>query len=388
MKVLVAPDKFKGSLTAVEAAEHIARGIRRALPHADVHCQPVADGGEGTVDAVVAAGMTRHEVTVSGPLGAPVRAEFALGSVGDLRRGRAEALNAADPVDPAAPVAVVELAQASGLQLLDGHLEPLRASSRGTGELLLTAAGAGARTIVLAVGGSACTDGGAGMLAALGARFTGADGALLPDGGGALVDLADADLTGARAALDGVRLVLASDVDNPLLGPRGASQVYGPQKGAGPADVELLERGVRRLAEVLGAEAARIAEVPGAGAAGGVGFGAILGLGAVRRPGFEVIAELVHFDDALDGVELVVTGEGSLDVQTLHGKAPVAVAGLAANRGIPVLALCGVLRVERVQLAQHGIGQVRALTELEPDPARCIANAGELLERLAGSSVA
>lgn len=374
MKVLVAPDKFKGSLTAVEAAEHIARGIRRALPHADVHCQPVADGGEGTVDAVVAAGMTRHEVTVSGPLGAPVRAEFALGQ--------------ASVEDAAGPVAVVELAQASGLQFLGGHLEPLRATSRATGELLLAAAAAGARTIVLAVGGSACTDGGAGMLAALGARFTGADGALLPDGGGALVDLADADLTGARAALDGVRLVLASDVDNPLLGPRGASQVYGPQKGAGPADVELLERGLGRLADVLGAEAARIAEVPGAGAAGGVGFGAILGLGAVRRPGFEVIAELVHFDDALDGVELVVTGEGSLDVQTLHGKAPVAVAGLAANRGIPVLALCGVLRVERVQLAQHGIGQVRALTELEPDPARCIANAGELLERLAGSSVA
>lgn len=372
-RVLVAPDKFKGSLTAAEVAEHIARGVRAVLPDAEVHRQPVADGGEGTVDAVVAAGMARRTVTVTGPLGDPVRADFAVGEHSD------------------GPVAVVELAQASGLLLLGEHSDPLRATSRGTGELLLAAAAEGARTIVLALGGSACTDGGAGLLAALGATFAGADGAALPDGGGALTALARVDLGGVREALGGAHLVLASDVDNPLLGPDGAAAVYGPQKGAGPPELGALEAGLHALVRALSTsgypDASEVAERPGAGAAGGVGFGAMVGLGARRRPGFDVIAELVGFDRLLDGVDLVITGEGSLDVQSLHGKAPVAVAARAAERGIPVVALCGVLQVDATLLAERGLGRAWALSELEPDPARCMSHAGELLERLTANAV-
>jgi len=369
MKVLVAPDKFKGSLTAVQAAEHIARGVVAARPDADVIRQPIADGGEGTVDAVVAAGFERRELTVAGPLGEPVRAAFGL-------RGE---------------LAVVELAQACGLQLLGGRPEPLRSTSRGGGELLLAAVAAGAREIVLGVGGVACTDGGTGLLAALGGRFTGAAGDVLADGGGALVDLAAVDLAAVGAAIRGVDVVLASDVDNPLLGPQGAARVYGPQKGAYVHQVDVLEAGLERLVEVAsaggvaGARAA--AEAPGAGAAGGVGFGVMCGLGARRRPGFEVIAELCGFAGLLDTVDVLVTGEGSLDGQSLRGKAPVAAARMAAQRGIPVVALCGVCGLTPGELTAAGISQAADLASVEPDPALSIRHAGPLLERLAARVV-
>lgn len=357
MKVLVAPDKFKGSLTAAEAAEHIARGVVDAYPNATVVRRPIADGGEGTVDAVVAAGFQRRAATVAGPLGEPVRAEFAL-------RGE---------------LAVVELAQACGLQLL-AEPEPLWSTSRGGGELLLAAVRAGAREVVLGVGGVACTDGGTGLLAALGGRFT-AGGEPLADGGGALVDLDAVDLSGV-AAMD---VVLASDVDNPLLGPHGAARVYGPQKGASAADVERLEAGLERLVDVTGARTA--AETPGAGAAGGVGFGALLGLGVRRRPGFDVLANLTGLAAELDSVDLVVTGEGSLDDQSLRGKAPVALARMAAQRGIPVVALCGVCRVPAEQLTAAGFTHTAALTDIEPNPTQSMRNAGPLLERITTTAV-
>lgn len=367
-RVLVAPDKFKGSLTGAQAAAHIARGISAAVAGVEVRCQPIADGGEGTVDAAVAAGFERRTRRVNGPL-EPVSADFAI-------RGE---------------VAVVELAQAAGLQLLNGRFAPLRASTLGGGELMLAAVDAGARTVVLGVGGVASTDGALGLLTALGVRFLDTDGQVLTRGCGAdLPRVAGADLAGLR--LPGIEVVLASDVDNPLLGARGAAAVYGPQKGAAAADVALLEAGLGNLVRVLGAESATaaaqaVAASPGAGAAGGVGFGVMCVLGARRRPGFEVIAELVGFDDLLDGVDLVVTGEGSLDEQSLHGKAPVAVAARARARGIPVLVLCGVRTVSDAALAEHGISRALALSDVEPDPQRSMADAGPLLERLAATAL-
>lgn len=354
MKVLVAPDKFKGSLTGPAAADAMAAGVIAALPDADVVRLPIADGGEGTVEAAVAAGFERRIIRVSGPVGEPVDAAYA------FRGG----------------VAVVELAQASGLSLVRGHMEPLTATSRGAGELMLDAVRSGASTVVLGVGGSACTDAGAGLLAALGARFLDGAGRPLPDGGGALVDLATVH---APPPL-GADVVLAADVDNPLLGPDGAAAVYGPQKGASPSDVATLEAGLARFAAVVSADGAAVS--PGAGAAGGVGFGVMALLGARRRPGFDVIADVTGVDGVLAAVDLTITGEGSLDAQSLHGKAPIALADRAAAAGVDVLILCGACDVDEADLAAHGVVGCRTLTELEPDRQKCFDNAADLLKRL------
>ncbi|MFG2755420.1 glycerate kinase [Streptomyces wuyuanensis] len=360
-RVLVAADKFKGSLTAVQVAERVTAGLRRVVPGLAVETLPVADGGDGTVAAAVAAGFERRQAEVTGPLGAPVTAAYAL-------RGT---------------TAVVEMAEASGLQHLpDGVFAPLSATTYGSGELLRAALDAGARTIVFGVGGSATTDGGAGMLAALGARFLDADGEPVGPGGGALIDVATADLSGLDARFEGVELVLASDVDNPLTGPKGAPAVFGPQKGASPEDVAALDAALAHFASVLGPEQA---ELPGAGAAGGIGYGALVALGAGFRPGIEVMLDILGFDGALSRATLVVTGEGSLDEQTLHGKAPAGVAAAARAKGVDVVAVCGRLALGRDALAGAGIRRAYALLELEPDPAACMAQAGPLLERVAES---
>lgn len=281
-RVLIAADKFKGSLTAVQVAERVTAGLRRVVPGVDVASLPVADGGDGTVDAAVAAGFERREVRVAGPLGHEVTAAFAL-------RG---------------DTAVVEMAEASGLQRLPkGVFAPLTASTYGSGELLRAALDAGARTIVFGVGGSATTDGGAGMLSALGARFLDADGEPVAPGGGGLADLASADLSDLDPRLASVEFVLASDVDNPLTGPKGAPAVYGPQKGASPDDVEALDAALAHYAKILeetaGAKVAEYAASPGAGAAGGIGYGALL-LGARFRPGIEVMLEVLGFAPAME----------------------------------------------------------------------------------------
>jgi len=271
--VLVAPDKFKGSLTAAEAADRLVRGIQGAVPGVAVAASPVADGGEGTLDAAVASGFARRPVRVSGPTGEAVGAEIAV-------RGT---------------TAVVELAAASGLALLPGgRPAPRSATSRGTGELIRAALDAGCTDIVLGVGGSACTDGGAGLLEGLGARLFAADGTPLRPGGVALADLDRFDQTGLDVRLRTARLTLAGDVANPLLGPAGAARMYGPQKGAGPADVDALERGLRRWAEVVAPDAT---DLPGAGAAGGVGFAALAVLRARFRPGADVVLDLTGFDE-------------------------------------------------------------------------------------------
>ncbi len=364
-RVLVAADKFKGSLTAVEVADRVTAGLRSIAPGLEVEALPVADGGDGTVAAAVAAGFDRREVRVQGPLGDPVTAAFAL-------RG---------------DTAVVEMAEASGLQRLPRDtFAPLTASTFGSGELLRAALDAGARTLVFGVGGSATTDGGAGMLAALGARFLKADGEPVAPGGGGLAELASADLSGLDPRLGDVELVLASDVDNPLTGPKGAPAVYGPQKGASPEEVERLDAALGHFATVLegavGARAAEYAASPGAGAAGGIGYGAML-LGARFRPGIEVMLDVLGFAAALERADLVITGEGSLDQQTLHGKAPAGVAAAARVADREVVAVCGRLALPPEELGRAGIRRAYALTDLEPDVSRCIAEAGPLLERTA-----
>ncbi|WP_189946007.1 glycerate kinase [Streptomyces roseolus] len=363
--VLVAADKFKGSLTAVQVAERVTAGLRKVVPGLSVEALPVADGGDGTVAAAVAAGFDRHEVRVTGPVGDPVTAAFAL-------RGT---------------TAVVEMAEASGLQLLPaGTFAPLTATTYGSGELLRAALDAGATTIVFGVGGSATTDGGAGMLAALGARFFDAAGEPVGPGGAALAELASADLTALDPRFAGVEFILASDVDNPLTGPKGAPAVYGPQKGATPEDVDTLDAALAHYAQVLekaiGPKATELAASPGAGGAGGIGYGALL-LGASFRPGIELMLEVLGFAPALERATLVITGEGSLDEQTLHGKAPAGVAAAARAAGKEVVAVCGRLALPPETLGAAGIRRAYPLSALEPDPARSIPNAGPLLERVA-----
>ncbi|OSP40507.1 glycerate kinase, partial [Streptomyces sp. 13-12-16] len=267
-----------------------------------------------------------------------------------------------------------------------GVFAPLTASTYGSGELLRAALDAGARSIVFGVGGSATTDGGAGMLSALGARFVTADGEPVAPGGGGLAELASADLSGLDPRLASVEFVLASDVDNPLTGPKGAPAVYGPQKGASPEDVEALDAALAHFAKVLegavGAKAAEFAASPGAGAAGGIGYGALL-LGAGFRPGIEVMLDVLGFAPALERADLVITGEGSLDEQTLHGKAPAGVAAAARAAGKEVVAVCGRLALPPEVLGRAGIRRAYALTDLEPDVAACIADAGPILERTA-----
>jgi glycerate kinase len=365
-RVVVAPDKFKGSLAAAEVADRVVAGLVAGGFAGEIVSLPVADGGDGTVAAAVSAGFRRIELGVRGPVGKNVTASYALHD----------------------GTAVIEAAQACGLSLLPaGALAPLTATSRGVGELILTACRMGAKRVVLGVGGVATTDGGAGLVQALGGRLTDAKGRELPPGGAALARLATLDLARLRD-LSGVEFLLASDVDNPLLGPLGAAEVYAPQKGASPAEVELLEAGLRRWADVTEAAVSGslpVRDAPGAGAAGGIGFAALLFLGARMRPGIELLLELASFGSRLDGARLVITGEGSLDAQTLHGKAPVGVARAAAahDPAIPVVAVAGRCTLSADQLRAAGIDRAYVLTDIEPDLERCVADAGALVERLA-----
>ncbi|GAA1088309.1 glycerate kinase [Tsukamurella spumae] len=362
MRVVLAPDKFKGSLSAVGVARALARGIAEVRPEWTVLSAPIADGGDGTVDAAVAAGWARVPVETTGPTGAPVPTSYA-------RSGE---------------TAVVELASAVGLSLLpDGVPDALRAGTFGLGVVIRHALDAGARSIVIGLGGSASTDAGAGMLTALGVTITDADGAPLPPGGAALARAAHVDLAGLHPAAAQARFTLACDVDNPLLGRAGAAAIYGPQKGATQGDVALLDDALASFADLLAAAGALDArDVPGAGAAGGTAFGAMAVLGAQARPGVELVLELTDFAAELDGADLVVTGEGSLDEQTLHGKAPVGVAAAARAAGVPVIAVCGRNLLSAGQIRAAGFRRELALAELEPDPARSMANAADLLQRI------
>ncbi len=364
MRIVLAPDKFKGSLTAAEVSRHLTTGIRRADPAAELVVIPVADGGDGTLEAALAHGFRRVDVDAHGPTRARVRS--AIG----VRDG----------------VAVVELAAVAGLTLLPGgRPDPLRASSFGVGELIRAALDQGCREIVLGVGGSASTDGGAGMLQALGVRLLADDGTDLPLGGLALGSLARVDVTGLDPRLADVRVVLATDVDNPLVGPTGAAAVYGPQKGATPDDVVALDAALTHLAQLVDPGAAGR---PGAGAAGGVGYAALTVLRATMRPGIEVVLELGGFGQAAVGADVVVTGEGLLDHQTLHGKAVSGVAAAARLARVRCVAVCGQSTLDARELAAAGVSEVHCLTDVEPDVRVCIARPGPLLEVLGERLVA
>lgn len=368
MTIVVACGAFKGSLTALEACHHAAEGARRAHPEADVVERPVADGGTGSLEIMVAGGARQVPVTASGPTGEAVETSFAA-------------------IDP--DTAFVEMADACGLlRLSEGEPRPLEASSRGVGEVILAALRSGRGNIMLGIGGSASTDGGTGMLAALGARFLDARGDDLPDGGGALARLERVDLDGLDPAVRAARIRVACDVDNPLLGPVGAARMYGPQKGATPEQLETLEAGLARLVEVLRAQGLDVdPAAPGSGAAGGVGFAARELLGATLEPGFDVLGTLTGLDSVVSAADLVVTGEGRLDDQTMHGKAPMGVAALCRSHAVPVVAVCGKLDLGADRVAAAGFAAAAALTEREPDLARAKADAGPLLEAVAAEVI-
>ena len=363
--VVVAPDKFKGTLTAAQVAAHVAAGLSRARPGLKTVRVPVADGGDGTVDAAEAAGYRRIDIGVRGPTGQAVTASFAL-------------------LDG---TAIIESAQACGLTRLPGGVPaPLTATSRGVGELILAAVRMRAKRIVLGLGGVACTDGGAGLVTALGGRLLDESGLELAPGGAALARLHRIDGSRLRD-LSGIEVIAATDVDNPLLGPRGAAAVYAPQKGASAQDVTYLESGLTHWADVAERSfgfAKR--DEPGAGAAGGLGFAVLGFLGATLRPGIELMLNLVAFASYLPGARLVVTGEGALDAQTLHGKAPAGVARAVAAIApdLPVVAVAGVCSLTPGQLRSAGIARAYALADIEPDLTRCREQAGPLLEDLAG----
>ncbi len=367
MLVVVAPDKFKGTLTGAEVAASISAGVRQALPQARIVTVPVADGGEGTLAAAMECGFVQHHAQVAGPTGEPVRAAWGL-------KGH---------------TAIVEMAEASGLDRLPGGVrDALGATSLGTGQLIAAALDAGATEIILGVGGSACTDGGAGMLEGLGARLLDAKGRDVARGGGPLGVLEKVDLSGLDPRIAATTFTLAADVENPLTGPNGAAFVFAPQKGANDVQVIELDAALGRFAQALGAAlgAGRVADTaasPGAGAAGGVGFAALAVLGAVRRRGIDVVLELTSLEAALEGAAAVFTGEGSLDSQSLEGKTPVGVAQLAAAHNIPVYAICGRNQLSTEQARTAGFTAVRSLLELEPDVARCMSEGGSLVQRAA-----
>ena len=452
--VLLATDKFKGSLTAAEATAHLAAGLRRAVPGLGIRTVPVADGGEGTVDAAVEAGFARVLTRATGPTGEPIEAGFAV-------RGE---------------TAVIEVAEASGLRRLPrGEAAPLSATSYGTGQLIRAALDTGCTRIILGLGGSACTDGGAGLVQALGARLLDAAGHDLPRGGAALARLARIDLVEMAEIKE---LIVASDVDNPLLGPNGAAAIYGPQKGATAEDVALLDAALANWSRVVqdtiqdtiqdtvsgrgfgpgpaghpanglpqdhasaagpalgpdivgglanisgagrsagpakdlalaadrvagadklggssrapvelsgGSQRPDFAEAPGAGAAGGIGFAALALLGARLEPGIDIVLDLADFAVKAAGARLVITGEGSLDPQSLRGKAPAGVARAAARAGVPVVAVAGVCTLTPAELDTAGFRAAYTLSAIEPDLDRCVLDAGPLLERLAADIAA
>jgi glycerate kinase len=366
MRVVLAPDSFKGSIRAADAAAALAAGWRSVDPSAHIIARPMADGGEGTLDAFAAAvpGSTRVPVTVTGPHDHPVAASWLL-----------------LPATEEAPhgTAVVELASTSGIELLESQLRPLDAHSGGFGEAIAAALDHGVSRLVLGIGSSASTDGGLGLLTALGATFTDAEGRAISPGARGLATVAHADLSALRSPPAGGVLVL-SDVTNPLLGAHGSAAVFGPQKGMDAAAITTADAGLRRLAALLAADP----ETPGAGAAGGVGFG-LLAWGARLAPGAAEVAELIDLQGALASASVVVTGEGSFDGQSAAGKAPSHVAALAELAGVPVALVAGRIAPDAdtstfaaaVSLSELAGGAEAAMSA----PGRWLREAGAVLAR-------
>jgi len=366
MQIIVAPDSFKGSASALRVAQAMARGVLAVFPGAEVLKVPIADGGEGTVPALLGAtgGQARRTV-VRGPLGEPVEAGW--GVLGDGR------------------TAVIEMAAASGLPLVPvGQRDPRLTSTFGTGQLVKAALDEGLRRLVIGIGGSATNDGGTGLASALGARFLDAAGRDLPEGGAALARLDRIELEGLDSRLAGAEVLVACDVDNPLTGPRGASAVYGPQKGATPEMVALLDAALATYAGVARAATGRdVASLPGAGAAGGLGAGLLFFTPARLRPGVEVVLEATGFDRLVRGATLVITGEGRTDAQTAMGKAPVGVAAVARRHGVPVVCLSGGLGDGADEVLAHGIDALAAVVPRPMSLEEAMAGGEALVEAAA-----
>ncbi len=356
MRILIAPDKFKGTLTGPEAAAAMAEGALRVYPDAIVTALPIADGGEGTVEAAVAAGYSERFATVIGPILKPTGAVWGF--------------------DESSKVAVIETAQASGYLLSEPTVEnSLRAHSYGCGQLIAAALDAGATEIIVGLGGSAMTDAGTGALRALGLKLVDAHGALVPLGGGQLIDVAAVDASELDPRLAQVKVRMAVDVDNPLYGANGAAHVFAPQKGADADAVERLDAGLRNLASVVRAATGVDIDIPGAGAAGGFPSTFLAYANAEVERGFDLVADLIKLDTALETADLVITGEGSLDEQSLSGKGPLGVVDAAHERGLPVVVVAGRITVTPAQLAKRGVVAAVSATDVAGSPEAALANA-------------
>jgi len=362
MRVVIAPDSFKGSLSASLVARAIATGVRKACPDCVIEEIPIADGGEGTLEAMVAARQGEYRTyTVRGPLGVPTAAQLGL-----LDDGK---------------IGVIEMAQASGLLLIaPEERNPLLTSTFGTGELIGAALDLGCRELIITIGGSATVDGGLGMLAALGARFYDGEGQELEPVGGSLPQLARVDIADLDPRLRACRITIASDVTNPLCGPNGAAAVFGPQKGATPAMVEILDQGLRKLAQATQvATGMDVSNLPGGGAAGGLGAALMAYAGGVMRSGIDVVLDTIGIETRLAAADLVFTGEGRMDEQTAHGKAPVGLARRAQQYGCPVVALVGSLGPGYEAVLEHGISSVFPVLAAPTDLAYAMEHAAELI---------
>ncbi len=360
-RVLLAPDKFKGTLTGAEVAASLAAGIRSRRPAVDVVAVPVADGGDGSLAAFETAGFERVALRATDAAGRTASTWY-------VRRG---------------DDAVVELAEVAGLAGLKGAHIALTASSRGLGELIAHALDAGCTRVLVGIGGSASTDGGLGLVQALGARVRDPSGAEVGPGGAGAATAATLDLAGLHPGLSAARIEVACDVDNPLIGPEGAAAVYGPQKGADPDQVRQLDAALANWADVVAAATGHDRRSdPGAGAAGGVGFGAVAILGAMLRPGAELMLDQLGFAAALAGADLIVTGEGSLDEQTLRGKAPAAVAAAGRAAGVPVVAVAGRCLLDASRLQAAGFDGVYTLLDEAATPRQAFDDGAALLRRI------
>ncbi|MCP1187932.1 glycerate kinase [Priestia flexa] len=366
MKIVIAPDSFKESLSALEVAEAVEKGFKQVLPQANYVKVPMADGGEGTVQSLVDA--TDGEIiskTVTGPLGEPVEAFF--GILGTKR------------------TAVIEMAAASGLHLVPpAKRNPLMTTTKGTGELISAALDYGVNHIIIGIGGSATNDGGAGMAKALGAQLLDAEGNEILDGGGALGNLAFINLSTLDSRLQHVKIEVACDVDNPLTGERGASAIFGPQKGATPEMVALLDRNLQHYAAVLERDLGqKIDDVPGAGAAGGLGAGLLAFLQAELKRGVDIVIEATNLLEAVRDADVVITGEGKIDGQTIYGKTPIGVAKTAKKHGIPVIGIAGNIGADSHVVYEHGIDALFSIVPGVTTLENAFANASDYVEKTA-----
>ncbi|WNJ80024.1 glycerate kinase [Cedecea neteri] len=360
MKIVIAPDSFKESLSAMQVAEAIEQGFREIYPNAEYIKLPMADGGEGTVESMVAATHGQIiPVTVTGPLGLPVEAFFGITGDGET--------------------AIIEMAAASGLHLvLPEKRNPLLTGTFGTGELILAALDRGARKIIIGIGGSATNDGGAGMMQALGVRLRDEQGNELCAGGAALAGLSEIDVSQLDARLAQCDILVACDVDNPLCGERGASAVFGPQKGATPEQVTQLDTALRHYGEQLEHISGKaVITVAGAGAAGGMGASLFGLLHARLQPGVEIVTDALRLADAVQGADLVITGEGRIDSQTIYGKTPIGVARVAKRFQVPVIALAGGMTTDYGVVHQHGLDAVFSVLNRVQTLPEALERAGE-----------